>query len=182
MHFPFDPEMRFGPWMFYLIYACSVHTAGQVALAVLGLIFQRAQQLLLTLGTALAMCSGAGFIISFGWGNEMEDPYEAMAIAWNLALGAAAAGPLLFAYALTRWRSFYDELSMPSWIAMTNLGGCSTFACVVALNFAQTHPNLQMALVLVMLFSVTVYWSPLFLLPWKMLTKMDPMNFTARLG
>lgn len=178
--FPFDPEVRFGPWMFYIAFACTLHTTAQAGLAGLGLIFQRAQALLLTLGTSLAMCSGAGFVISFAWGSDMADHDEAIIIAWRLALAAGAAGPLLFAYALTRWRALYEEMAMPTWMALANIGGCATFACAVALNFTSKLPGVQMALVLLLLFFLAMYWSPVFLLPWKLLTRMDPMNFTAR--
>lgn len=174
---PFDPEMKFGPWMFYIALAATFHTTAQAGLAGLSLIFQRAQGLLLTLGTSLAMCSGAGFLISFAWGSDMDDPEQAILIAWKITLAAAVAGPLLFTWALTRWRAFYDEMASPTWTSVTNLGGCGTFLCAVALNFTHDLPSVQLALALMMLFFLIMYWSPVFLLPWRYLTRMDPMNF-----
>lgn len=174
--FPFDPEMTFGPWMFYIGLAVMFHTAAQALLASISLVFQRAQGLLMTLGTSLAMCSGAGFLLSFAWGSDMEDPQEAFDIAWRLVVGAGIAGPLLFAWALSRWRELYDEMASPTWAGLTNLGGCATFACFVGLNFV-TNPQVQLALALGMLFFLATYWSPVFLLPWRYLTRMDPMNF-----
>lgn len=176
--FPFDPELKFGPWMFYIALALTLHTTAQAGLAGLSLIFRRGEQLLMTLGTSLAFCSAAGFALSFAWGSDFEDPEEALTIAWHLALGAAIAGPVLFGLAITRWRALYEELSNASWIALTNLGGCTAFACAVALNFTQDWPNVQAGLLLAMLLALLMYWSPIFLIPWRYLTRMDPMNFT----
>lgn len=176
--FPFDPEDRFGPWIFYIFVAASWHSTAQAALAGLGLIFRRAQTLLLTLGTSLAMCSGAGFAISFAWGSDMEFE-ESFDIAYRLCLAATIAGPVLFAYALARWRALFDEMASPAWAALTNIGGCCTFVCIFALPYV-TDERMLMILVMAMLFFLTMYWSPVFLLPWKLLTRMDPMNFMGR--
>lgn len=174
--FPFDPEMKFGPWMFYIGLAVMFHTTAQALLAALSLVFQRAQGLLMTLGTSLAMCSGAGFLLSFAWGQDMEDPQEAFDIAFRLVVGAAVSGPVLFAYAMARWRDLYEEMASPTYAGLTNLGGCATFLCFVGLNFV-TNPQIQLVLALGMLFFLVTYWSPVFLLPWRYLTRMDPMNF-----
>ena len=181
MHFPFDPEMTFGPWMFYIAFAVTFHATVQAGLAVLGVFWRRGALLLQTLGVAMAISSALGFLLSFAWGSKMEDPEEAMVIAYNISLGALAGGPLIFAWALARWRELYEEMSAPSWTALTNLSGCTAFACLVGLNFSAPFPQLQTALVLLMLLSMVGYWSVLLLLPWKFLTRMDPMNLVSRL-
>ena len=167
-----DPEVPIGPWIFYIVFACIFHAGIQSVLALISVVWQSAQRALMTLGTAVAICSAAGFLASLAWGAEPDLEHAAL-IALRLALGAAVAGPLLWVWSLLRSPGLYLELGMPTWVALTNLGGCTVFTILVVTSRVALPPPLESIAGMVMLGALIMYWSPVFLLPWRYLTRMD---------
>lgn len=181
MHFPFDPELRFGPWLFYLVLTCSSHVLIGAGLSVASLLFSTFQRGILALGTSIALSSGAGFLACLAFGNDME-PEQAMEIAERFIVAAPIVGTALFLWCALSWRTLYEEMDRPLWYGLTSAGACGTSAIVLLLRTVGPVPGFEAILALFMLGFLALYWAPTLMLPWTYLTSMGtPSRFTARL-
>lgn len=180
MPFALGPEDQLGPWIFYIVLACTTHAKYHTVLTVLALLSARARPLLFTLATCLAVASGAGFLVSLAWGNGWEAP-EALIIAQRLILGATIGGLLLFFQCSVSWRSLYEEMSRPVWWTVTTTGGCGLWALIQLLPWLLPIPGAEVLVALLLLGFLGFYWSPTLLIPWIMVGTVDPSSrFLAR--
>lgn len=178
---PFDPDPRFGPWLWYLAFACTYHSTIGAVISVVSLVFSRFQRGILALGTSIALASGAGFLVCLAFGNDM-DPEQAIEIAERAMLAAPILGTALFLWCATSWRTLYEEIDRPLWYGLTSAGACGITAIMVLLRTVGPVPGFEAAFALALLACLAAYWAPTLMLPWNYLTSMgSPNGFTARL-